>query len=107
MGEYLGVDKRTVRGWERGEAGIPDEYMGRLCDLFRVPLDHLLGREPARLDADTCGAVQRVLERAVADVDAWLTDLPATCDDLRMGLLSLRRDIAAAAGEVPMVRVVR
>jgi transcriptional regulator with XRE-family HTH domain len=36
---------RTIYRWEIGENNIPDAYKARLCDLFGVSLDHLMGRD--------------------------------------------------------------
>lgn len=47
LADFMGVSSRTIYRWERGDTGIPDQHKARLCDLFGVSLDHLLGRGPA------------------------------------------------------------
>lgn len=46
LAEHLGVHPRTVDRWEKGSYQIPDPVKGRLCDLFGVSLDYLMGRTP-------------------------------------------------------------
>jgi transcriptional regulator with XRE-family HTH domain len=45
LGDFLDVHERTIYRYERGDTSIPDETRARLCDLFGVSLDHLMGRE--------------------------------------------------------------
>ena len=53
LGDFLDVHERTIYRYERGDASIPDETKARLCDLFGVSLDHLMGRENEQaVDAD-------------------------------------------------------
>lgn len=43
LGAYLGVSERTIYRYEAGETRISDADKARLCDLFGVSLDHLMG----------------------------------------------------------------
>lgn len=43
LAAFLDVSERTVYRYEAGESQVPDAVKARLCDLFGVSLDHLMG----------------------------------------------------------------
>ena len=45
VADILGVERSTYAHWERGSAEPPIEHIRRLADLFRVSVDHLMGRD--------------------------------------------------------------
>lgn len=49
LGQILGVQKAAVCKYEKGRVPLPPEMLIRLCDLWEVSADSLLGREVAPL----------------------------------------------------------
>ncbi len=45
LGQKLGVQKAAVCKYETGRVALPPEMLLKLCDLFGVSADHLLGRD--------------------------------------------------------------
>lgn len=45
LGRALGVQKAAICKYETGRVPLPPEAMMKLCDLFGVSADHLLGRD--------------------------------------------------------------
>ena len=47
IGRELGVGKSTISKYEKGTVALPQRAIEKLCDLFQVPSDILLGRVEA------------------------------------------------------------
>ena len=44
LGKLLGIQKTAVYKYEKGLTSIPQPKIAKLCDIFGVPADYLLGR---------------------------------------------------------------
>lgn len=44
VAEYLGTSQTMYARYERGANELPIRYLVRLCDLYHVSADYLLGR---------------------------------------------------------------
>ena len=44
LGKLLGIQKTAVYKYEKGLTSIPQPKISKLCDIFGVPADYLLGR---------------------------------------------------------------
>ncbi len=44
LGKLLGIQKTAVYKYEKGLTSIPQNKISKLCDIFKVPADYLLGR---------------------------------------------------------------
>ncbi len=53
IAEHLGKDIRTIRRWEKGEAGIPKIALAALRELLQRPPDGAIHDEPAPIGAFT------------------------------------------------------
>lgn len=42
LGEWLGVDQRTISAWEKGVCEPSFDCLEKLCDIFEESLDGLL-----------------------------------------------------------------
>ncbi len=49
VGEFLGIVQTVYSRYERGQNTIPLELLLKLCDLYGVSADYILGRSNARL----------------------------------------------------------
>lgn len=49
VGEFLGIVQTVYSRYERGQNTIPLELLLKLCDLYGVSTDYILGRSNARL----------------------------------------------------------
>ena len=49
VGEFLGIVQTVYSRYERGHNTIPLELLLKLCDLYGVSADYILGRSNARL----------------------------------------------------------
>ena len=49
VGEFLGIGQTVYSRYERGQNTIPLELLLKLCDLYGVSADYILGRSNARL----------------------------------------------------------
>lgn len=77
--------------------------LGRRNGQFGLGRDDLSVLETERSDSSDYEKMRDILIRAAVDVERWISELPDAYADLRMGFLSLRRDLAQVAG-VPLVR---
>lgn len=50
LADLIGVDRATVRRWERGTARIPQIHRADLARIFGASIDHLMG-EPWHANA--------------------------------------------------------
>ncbi len=44
LGQLLGVQKTAIYKYEKGLTSIPQNKIAKICDIFGVPADYLLGR---------------------------------------------------------------
>ncbi len=49
VGEFLGIVQTVYSRYERGQNTIPLELLLKLCDLYGVSADYILGRSNVRL----------------------------------------------------------
>jgi transcriptional regulator with XRE-family HTH domain len=64
----LGISQGALSGWETGKYGIDNDSLLRLCTLFNVTADYLLGREeqkkePVNDNDDGLSDIQRENKR--------------------------------------------
>ncbi|MEG1547286.1 MAG: S24 family peptidase [Clostridia bacterium] len=45
LGHMLGVQKAAICKYETGRVSLPNEILMKLCNIFNVSADHLLGRD--------------------------------------------------------------
>lgn len=63
LGRRLGLSRRTMCSYEKGERRLPAGLIGRLCTVLGVSADELLGVTPLRLDGRSADAkLQRKLD---------------------------------------------
>lgn len=48
VAEYLGTSQTMYARYERGANEMPIRHLLRLCDLYHVSADYLLGRTPQK-----------------------------------------------------------
>ena len=52
VAEYLGTSQTMYARYERGANELPLRHLKRLCELYNVSSDYLLGIKTAKVDAD-------------------------------------------------------
>lgn len=48
VAEALGVTQPSYADWERRSVALKPEYLPKLADMLNVPIDHLVGKGPAK-----------------------------------------------------------
>lgn len=48
VADYLGCQREVYRRYEKGTRDIPIDFAIKLCDLYKVSLDYLVGRSSKR-----------------------------------------------------------
>lgn len=86
IAEKLDVSRQTVINWEKEKTVPSTELLCRLCILFGISLDQLIGRSSQ--DAETTAEVEE--ERAVPDLAALMSEI----DKIKSQTEKINKDIA-------------
>jgi transcriptional regulator with XRE-family HTH domain len=104
LAEYVGADVATLDRWERGELPIPEAHVALLSDHFGVSATYLLNGAPMIPPVAAIRSVaayhgesseRDVLERAVTDMDGWISELPSR-SGWRLAFIQSRRELLSA-----------
>jgi len=71
----LGVTKRIIGAWERGETALPLEHACAICDLFDVTLDELAGRKVEGIPTRIARAYSQLDPVGQARAEAYMDGL--------------------------------
>lgn len=64
LGDKLNVSPQAVSKWENGQAEPDASTIKKLCEIFKISTDELLGNNPPVKEAAVAAATQPVAERA-------------------------------------------
>lgn len=65
LGDKLNVSPQAVSKWENGQAEPDASTIKKLCEIFRISTDELLGNDPPVKEAAVAASAQPVVERVV------------------------------------------
>jgi len=72
LGRALGVTAQAISKWEMGKAEPDSENLMKLCEMFEISVDELLGRRTAQEQASMDGLM--LDEKRIIDQYRRLTD---------------------------------
>ena len=86
LGHLLGVQKTAIYKYEKGLTSIPQNKIAKICDIFGVPADYLLGRSNEAI-ADFKKFIKIKL------YDKWTIDGPQEAKESEIGYEITKEEI--------------